>query len=105
MNTWNKQVVVKGVSFFDGEVYGKHYKSGVAYIEEQMDERAGNTKGFRTVEYPTTPDVVKRVIHLEFPINADVTFSMKVSKKANTVQVEELVPIGRAGANPAAKAA
>lgn len=76
--------------------------SGSVFIEEQLDEKSGNSKGFRTVEYPTTPEVVKAVIHNEFPISADITFSMKVTKKANTVQIEQLKPVARA---PQAKAA
>jgi hypothetical protein len=94
-NTWNKQLIIKGVAFFDGVIDGKEIKSGSVFIEEQLDESNKTAKGFRTVEYKTTPDVVKRVIANEFPINADVTFGMKVTKGGNTVLVEDIKPIGR----------
>jgi hypothetical protein len=100
MNSWNRQQIIKGVSYFDGVIDGKEIKSGSVFIEEQMDERGGNAKGFRTVEYKTTADVVKRIIHNEFPINGDVTFAMKVSKGSNTVVVEELKPLGRVAGQP-----
>jgi hypothetical protein len=106
MDTFVKQQVVKGVTFFEGTMDdGKVVKSGTAYIEAQLDESNGRSKGFRTVEYKCTPEVVKKVIHLEFPINAEVTFVMKVTKNANVIGIEDIKPLSRAGANPAAKAA
>lgn len=105
MNNWDKQLTVKGVTFFDGDIDGKRVQSGTVYIEEQMDEKSGNAKGFRTVEYKTTPDVVKRVIHNDFPITAQVFFSMKVTKNANVVQIDELKPLGRVPGVPQSKAA
>lgn len=102
MNTWNKPVIVKGVSFFDGVIDGKEIKSGTVYIEEQMDEKAGTSKGFRTVAFPSTPEAVKKVFDNEFPINADVTFSMKVTKNANIVQVDAMKFLNRVGGVPKA---
>jgi len=106
MNTWLKAgTIVKGVSFFDGVIDGKEIRSAVIYIEEQMDEKSGREKGFRTVAYKSTPDVVKRIIHLEFPITAEVAFVMKVTKNNNEVAVEDVKPTGRAMPQPQQKAA
>ena len=102
METFVKQQVVKGVSFFDGEIDGKSVKSGSVFIESQMDEKSGTAKGFRTVEYKTNIDVVKPIIHLEFPINAEVHYAMKVTKGNNTMVIEQIKPLGRAPAMPKA---
>jgi hypothetical protein len=95
MNEWKKQLIVKGVSFFDGEIDGKRIESGSVFIEEELDARNGNAKGIRTVDYKTTAAVVKKAIHNEFPCTCDVTFGMKTTKNGNTVEVRELVPVGR----------
>ena len=46
-------VIIKGASFFDGEIDGKQTNSGCLHIEDELETRSGRNKGSRTVEYKT----------------------------------------------------
>lgn len=95
-------MIVKGVSFFDGSIDGKEFNSASVFIEEQMDESKGNSKGYRTVEHKcTSADVVKRVIHNGFPAKCEIVLDLIVKKGTQSFMVTDIRPISPA--NPAPK--
>lgn len=97
MNQWSKVVVVKGVSFFADKIDGEMINSGAVFIEEQLDEKAGRSKGFRTVEY-RCPDseIPKRLIQNTFPMQADVVFELTTTKRGQSVSVVDVRVAGKA---------
>ena len=65
--------LIKGAGFFVGDIEGKHIDNGSVFIEEPFDSSKPNYKGFRTVEYKCTrSEIVKPLMHLEFPFHAKV---------------------------------
>lgn len=100
MNQWTKSVVIKGVAFFADKIDGELINSGSLFIEEQLDEKSGRSKGFRTVEYKC-PDseIPKRLIHNTFPVQADVVFELTTTKRAQSVTVADVRPTAR-GSQP-----
>lgn len=101
MNQWSKGVVIKGVSFFADKIDGEMVNSGVVFIEEQLDDKSGRAKGFRTVEY-RCPDseIPKRLIHNTFPVQAEVVFELTTSKRTQSVTVADVRPASKVP-NPA----
>jgi hypothetical protein len=103
MKAFTNQEVIKGVGFFNDAIDGKEIDSGSVFIEEQMDERNGRVKGFRTVEYKTQGSApIKQIIHLDFPINAEVTYESQVSKGGNKIVITAIRLVSLAKPNPAA---
>jgi hypothetical protein len=101
MNGFVRKDVIKGVTFFDGEIDGKHIQSGACFIEEPLDASKGRAKGFRTVEYKTSDaEVIKPVMHLEFPISAEVQFELLTSKRGQSIVVRSIKPIEAVRAQP-----
>lgn len=102
----NVKAIIKGAGYFEGEVEGVHHKTGQIFIEEPFDASKPNYKGFRTVEYKCVDaDVVKPVMHLQFPITADVAMEMSATKRGSQVVVHEIKPLGLADGTPAANQA
>jgi hypothetical protein len=96
------QAIVKGVSYFDGTIDGKQLNSASIFVEEEMDSKSGTAKGYRTVEHKcTSADVVKRVMHNDYPARCDITLELIVKKGTQTFMVADLKPIS--SANPAPK--
>jgi hypothetical protein len=96
------QSIVKGVSYFDGTIDGKQLNSGSVFIEEEMDDKNGNAKGFRTVEHKcSSADVVKRIIHNDFPAKCEIVLDLLVKKGTHSFVVSDIRPIS--SANPAPK--
>ena len=93
MNQFTKVCAVKGVSFFADKIDGEAINSGALFIEEQLDERSGRAKGFRTVEY-RCPDseLPKRLIHNTFPVLCDVVFEVTTTKRGQTITVADARP-------------
>jgi hypothetical protein len=102
MNQFSKTCAVKGVSFFADKIDGEAINSGTVFIEEELDERAGRAKGFRTVEY-ACPDseLPKRLIHNTFPVMCEVVFELSTSKRAQKVMVVDARPVTGRQAQPA----
>jgi hypothetical protein len=99
----NQKCIIKGAGFFDGEVEGTTYNSGQLFIEEPFDRTKANYKGFRTVEYKCMDaDVVKPLMHLEFPITADVSMEISATKRGQQIVVTTVKPIGLAQPTPSA---
>lgn len=95
--------IVKGVSFFDGVIDGKQLNSASIFVEEEMDTKNGTAKGSRTVEHKCTDaNVVKRVIHNEFPARCEIVFDLVVKKGTQSFIVADLKPIGSANSAPKA---
>lgn len=95
--------VVKGAGFFDGEVEGVNYANGQVFIEEEFDKTKPTYKGFRTVEYKCESSaVVKPLMHLPFPITAEVTMELSATKRGQSIVVTKVVPIEAARPMPKA---
>jgi hypothetical protein len=101
VNQFSKRCVIKGVSFFADKIDGEAINSGSVFIEEQLDEKTGRSKGFRTVEYKC-PDseIPKRLISNTFPVEAEVVFELTTTKRAQTVTIAD-VRVGAKGPQPA----
>lgn len=97
------KAIIKGAGFFEGEVEGTHHNTGQVFIEEPFDASKPNYKGFRTVEYKCVDSaVVRPVMHLPFPINADVDMEMSATKRGSQIVVHSIKPLGVAQPTPAA---
>lgn len=112
MNGFDKTVVIRGVKFFSGTIDGKDIESGKFYVDEQIDETAGNAKGMYTVEYSAPCELAKASMTLDFPMTANCHFSMKQvnagSGKAHKLTIDRFHPVKNAlddplRARPAAK--
>jgi hypothetical protein len=98
----NVKAIIKGAGFFVGDVEGQHHNTGQIFVEEPFDASKPNYKGFRTVEYKCVDsEVVKPVMHLEFPITADVSMEMSATKRGSQVVVHSVKPLGAAQGMPA----
>lgn len=94
---FEKEQVVKGVTFFEGAIDGKQLNSGTVFIESELDVSKGNAKGVRTVEYKAdSSEVIKRVMHNEFPGKFKVFYEMRVTKSSNQMVIVDLRPTGSA---------
>lgn len=97
------KAVIKGAGFFVGEVEGTAHNTGQIFVEEPFDASKPNYKGFRTVEYKCVDsDVVKPLMHLPFPITAEVSMEMSATKRGSQIVVHHVKPIGLADGMPAA---
>jgi hypothetical protein len=99
-------VIIKGASFFDGEIDGKHQNSGCLHIEDELETRSGRNKGTRTVEYKTVDaDLVKPLIEkFEFPISAEITIEKVNTKRGTGDIVTAIKPMNRVAGNPGVEA-
>lgn len=105
METYEKEQVVHGVAFFDGEIDGKKLNSGTLFVKQEMDNSRGNAKGERTVEKKCdNSEIVKKLMHLEFPIKCKIVYEERVSKSAERLIVIDCVPLSSAR-SPVQKAA
>ena len=96
-----QKVVVKGAGFFEGTVEGVQHATGQIFVEEAFDASKPNYKGFRTVEYKCeNSGVVKPVMHLEFPITAEVQMEISATKRGQQILVRAIKPVGLASPQP-----
>jgi hypothetical protein len=87
---------VTGLGFFDGDIDGKNIKSGSIFIEDDLDESKGNSKGKRTVEHKCDADIVKLLMQQnEFPMYADVKFGSQVTRGAQKFVVVGVRPVAK----------
>lgn len=83
-----QKVVIKGVSFFDGEIDGKKIKSGSLHIEEAFGSADPNSKGFKTVQYSVAdPELVRPFMQSLFPVHAEVDFEINATKAGTKINV------------------
>lgn len=95
------QCVVKGAGFFVGEVEGTAHDTGQIFVEEPFDASKPNYKGFRTVEYKCVDSsIVKPVMHLGFPMTAEVTMEISATKRGQVILVTGLKPLDTAKPQP-----
>ncbi|MES2414344.1 MAG: hypothetical protein V4614_11120 [Pseudomonadota bacterium] len=96
-------VVIKGAGYFVGAVEGKDYDNGQIFIEEPFDASKQTYKGFRTVEYKCVDSsIVKPVMHLPFPITAEVTMEISATKREGVIVVTGIRPLAAAANTPSA---
>jgi hypothetical protein len=90
------KAVIKGAGHFVGDIDGKHFDTGSVFIEEPFDSTKPNYKGFRTVEYKCeSSEVVKPLMHLEFPFDADVEMEISATKNGSVIVVKLIKPISQ----------
>jgi hypothetical protein len=88
------KAVIKGAGHFVGDIEGKHFDSGSVFIEEPFDSSKPNYKGFRTVEYKCeSSEIVKPIMHLEFPFDAEVDMEISATKSGSVIVVKLIKPI------------
>lgn len=88
------KALIKGAGHFVGDIDGRHFDSGSVFIEEPFDSSKANYKGFRTVEYKCeSSEVVKPIMHLDFPFNADVDMEISATKSGSVIVVKTIKPI------------
>jgi hypothetical protein len=88
------KAVIKGAGHFVGDIDGKHFDSGSVFIEEPFDSSKPNYKGFRTVEYKCeSSEIVKPIMHLEFPFDAEVDMEISATKNGSVIVVKLIKPI------------
>lgn len=103
---FEKEQVISGVSFFDGNIDGKQLNSGTLFILQELDASRSNAKGQRTVEKKCdSAEIVKKLIHHEFPLKCRLTYEERVSKGAERMVVIDCVPLGSARMQPEQKKA
>lgn len=100
MNGFSRKEVIKGVGFFDDVIDGDKVNTGSIFIEQPMTGE--NVRGFRTVEFKTADgaEVVRRLMHLEFPITAEVFYEMKVGKGRHSIVIVDCKPVEPARPQP-----
>lgn len=88
------KALIKGAGHFVGDIDGRHFDSGSVFIEEPFDSSKVNYKGFRTVEYKCeSSEVVKPIMHLEFPFSAEVDMEISATKSGSVIVVKTIKPI------------
>lgn len=104
---FEKEQIISGVAFFDGTIDGKQLNSGTLFILQELDTSRASAKGQRTVEKRCdSAEIVRRIIHLEFPLKCKVTYEERVSKGAERMVVIDCIPISSARqSDPIKKAA
>nr|WP_315168320.1 hypothetical protein [uncultured Deefgea sp.] len=86
--------VVKGVSHFEGLIDGQMIRSGVVFIEEALSVEKGNAKGMRAVEYKCKDaDLAKVLLSYDYPLQAEITFEMETTKRAQKIIVSAVKPL------------
>ena len=102
MHVVNK-VIIKGAGFFNDDIDGKSFDNGQIFIEEPFDASQPRYKGFRTVEYKCKDaETAKAIMHLEFPVTAEVSLELSATKRGQTIVVMGIKPLGRAQPQPQA---
>lgn len=98
-----QKCVLKGCSFFQGEVEGKSHDTGILYIEEPFDSGNANAKGFRTVDYKCEDSAIPRsLMDKDFPLTAEVDLAIVATKKAKEIVVKSVKLLGQAAPQPRA---
>lgn len=98
---YEKEQTLSGVAFFDGSIDGKALTSGTLFILQELDTSKGMCKGQRTVEKKCdSAELVKRLIHNEFPLRCRVVYEERVSKGTERMIVIDCVPLGAARPSP-----
>lgn len=88
------EVVVAGVSFYNGVIDGKELDTGTFFISEELDTSNQNANGSRTTENPAAnSEVVKRVIKNTFPCKFRLVYERKVTKGSEKLIVIDARPI------------
>ena len=101
-----QKCIIKGAGFFQGNVEGVEHDTGQFFIEEPFDPSKENYKGFRTVEYKALDSSIpKSVMHLQFPITAEVTMEISASKRGQVIVCTNVKPLGQANPQPTVKPA
>jgi hypothetical protein len=94
MNGFIRRDVIKGVSYFEGDIDGNRIESGACFIEEPLDVSKGRSKGFRTVEYKLKEiEIAKGLINFDYPLSAEVHFELLTTKRGQSIVISAVKPI------------
>jgi hypothetical protein len=89
------KVTVTGLKFFEGVIDGKTIASGRFYTECKLHDPKGNSKGIFTEEWKVTSELIKRLMHLPVPFDADLQTERVGNGKETREMVIDLLPIGQ----------
>lgn len=88
------EAVVNGVSKFNGVIDGKELDSGTMFILEELDDKSGNAKGFRTTENKcANSEVAKRIMNQQFPCKCKLVYERQVSKSGEKLIIIDAKPV------------
>ena len=91
------EVVVNGVTFFNGVIDGKELGSGTKCILEELETKNGNAAGTRTTENKcVNSELVKRIIKNPFPSKFKLVYERQVTKGGEKLIIIDARPIGSA---------
>lgn len=97
------KVKVTGVKWFKGNIDGKEFDSGTAFVEERLDDRRGTAKGYAATPYKLSSSAIAQALSKrEFPLICEVEFDRVTSGKESETIIADIRPQGAA---PTAKAA
>jgi hypothetical protein len=79
------KVKVTGVKWFEGNIDGKSYNNGTAYVEERLDDRRGTAKGRASTPYKLSSAAAAQVLaKREFPLICEVEWDRVTDGKGNS---------------------
>lgn len=98
------KVKVTGVKWFKGNIDGKDFDTGTAYIEERLDDRRGTAKGYAATPYKLSSSATAQALaKREFPLACEVEFERVTTGKESETIIGDIRPAGAQA--PTAKAA
>ena len=97
------KVTVVGVERLEGvsKESKKPYAIGKVFATVKLEtshSEQGLTKGAMGTEYRVDPELVKRIEHLDFPVEAELTVEDVMRFGKRETKVLDVRPVGRAGA-------
>lgn len=84
--------VITGFTKFAGEIDGQKIDANTIYVEVEFGGNSG--KGKRTAPRKCKDEaVIKKIEHLPFPMQAQLTMEMTASSKKESLIVTEIKPL------------
>ena len=91
---FNAQVVVTGIKRSKGEFEGAKYDSTKFYIQTDLDDSKGNSRGMATVEYSMgDSEEYAAYEKLPLPFTANAVFNQVTTGKVTKITLESLSPV------------
>jgi hypothetical protein len=83
-----ERVKVVGVKWFKGNIDGKDFDNGTAYIEEKLDDRRGTAKGYASTAYKLGSSAVAQALaKRDFPLQCMAEFERLSDGKGSSEPV------------------
>ncbi|MDZ4080941.1 hypothetical protein [Hydrocarboniphaga sp.] len=102
------KVLVTGVKWFVGNIDGKDFNTGTAFVDEKLDDRRGTAKGRASTTYKLSSAAVAQALaKRDFPLQCEVEFErLSDGKGSSETIIVDIRPIdSHVDIKPASKAA